>query len=129
LRSLLIGSVFAFAWGPCVGPILGSVLALAWAQETAWQGTYLLAFYSLGLGLPFLIIGAAFGSLAPLLKKISRYSVPIFIVGGLLLITFGILIILNQVNTLPQDWVNWVIWIFFVENLILIAKKLNWISF
>ncbi len=54
LRSLLIGVIFSLAWTPCVGPILGGVLALALDSATAWRGAYLLAIYSLGLGLPFL---------------------------------------------------------------------------
>jgi cytochrome c-type biogenesis protein len=96
LRSFLTGGIFSLAWTPCVGPILGSVLTLALGSETAWQGAYLLAIYSLGLGLPFLIIGAAFGSITPLLRRINRYSNWIYIISGLLLITIGILILTNK---------------------------------
>jgi len=96
LRSLLTGAVFCLAWTPCVGPILGGILALAWSSETAWHGAYLLATYSLGLGLPFLAIGAAFDSIAPLLKKITRYSSIIYIASGVLLIAVGILILTNK---------------------------------
>jgi len=96
LRSLLIGATFSLAWTPCVGPILGGILALAWGSETAWHGAYLLAIYSLGLGIPFLVIGAAFGSVAPLLKRIYRYSTAIYIFGGALLIAVGILILTNK---------------------------------
>ena len=96
LRSLLTGAVFCLAWTPCVGPILGGILALAWSSETAWHGAYLLATYSLGLGLPFLAIGAAFDSIAPLLKRISRYSSIIYIASGVLLIAVGILILTNR---------------------------------
>ena len=52
LRSFLTGSIFCLAWTPCVSPLLSSVLTLALGSETAWQGAYLLAIYSLGLGLP-----------------------------------------------------------------------------
>ena len=93
LRSFLIGGTFSLAWTPCIGPILGSVLTLAANSETAWQGTYLLAIYSLGLGLPFLIIGAAFSSISPLLKRINRYSRIIYIISGVILVVVGILII------------------------------------
>jgi len=96
LRSLLTGGIFSLAWTPCVGPILGGILALAWSSETAWHGAYLLAFYSLGLGLPFLVIGAAFDSITPLLKRIRGYSTPIYIAGGLLLIGVGVLILTNN---------------------------------
>ena len=97
LRSLLIGATFSLAWTACVGPILGGVLAIALNSATAWRGAYLLSFYSLGLGLPFLIIGVAFDSIAPLLKRIQRYSPIIHIISGLLLIVIGILILTNQI--------------------------------
>lgn len=100
LRSFLIGGAFAFAWSPCYGPILGSVLTLAASSETAWQGAYLLASYSLGLGLPFLIIGAAFSSVTPLLKRIHRYSRLVYIIGGVLLVAVGILILTNNLTWL-----------------------------
>jgi len=96
LRSFLTGSIFCLAWTPCVGPILGGVLTLALGSETAWQGAYLLAIYSLGLGLPFLLIGAAFDSITPLLKHAHRYSTAIYIISGLLLIAVGILILTNR---------------------------------
>ena len=96
LRSLLTGAIFALAWTPCVGPILGGILALAWSSETVWSGAYLLALYSLGLGIPFLIIGAAFDLVLPLLKRIQRYSRAIYIFSGVLLIVVGILILTNK---------------------------------
>ncbi len=99
-RSFLIGGVFALAWTPCVSPILGGVLTLALNSETAWQGAYLLASYSLGLGLPFLIIGAAFSSLTPLLRRIHRYSRLVYIIGGVLLVAVGILILTNNLTWL-----------------------------
>ena len=96
LRSFLTGGIFSLAWTPCVGPILGGILTLALGSETAWQGAYLLAVYSLGLGLPFLIMGIAFDSITPLLKRIHRYSTAIYIISGLLLIAVGILILTNR---------------------------------
>ena len=93
LRSFLTGGIFSLAWTPCVGPILGGILALALGSETAWQGAYLLATYSLGLGLPFLVIGVVFDSITPLLKRIHRYSTVVYIVSGVLLIAIGILIL------------------------------------
>ena len=96
LRSFLIGAIFCLAWTPCVGPILGGILALAWSSEKAWHGAYLLAIYSLGLGIPFLVIGAAFDSVAPLLRRIQRYSTTIYIFSGVLLIVVGILILTNN---------------------------------
>jgi len=96
LRSFLTGGIFSLAWTPCVGPTLGGILTLALGSGTAWQGAYLLAVYSLGLGLPFLLIGVAFDSITPLLKHIHRYSAAIYIISGLLLIAVGILILTNR---------------------------------
>jgi cytochrome c-type biogenesis protein len=96
LRSFLTGSIFCLAWTPCVGPILGGILTLAGSSATAWSGASLLAIYSLGLGIPFLIIGAAFDSITPLIKRIRRYSTAIYIISGVLLITVGILILTNR---------------------------------
>jgi cytochrome c-type biogenesis protein len=98
LRSFFIGAAFTLGWTPCVGPILAGILALAAANATAWHGGYLLAVYSLGLGLPFLIIGAAFGSIMPLIKRINRYSYVIQVIGGLLLIGTGIIILTNKLG-------------------------------
>ena len=96
LRSILTGGIFSLAWTPCVGPIMGGILTLALGSETAWHGTYLLAIYSLGLGLPFLIVGAAFDFITPLLKRVHRYSTAIYIFSGVLLIAVGILILTNR---------------------------------
>ena len=98
LRSFLIGAVFSVSWTACVGPILGGILTIASVGATAWQGAYLLAVYSLGLGLPFLIIGVAFDSILPLLKRIHRYSGLIYVISGLLLIAVGVLILTNNLG-------------------------------
>jgi len=100
LRSLIIGAIFSLAWTPCVGPVLGGILTLAWSSETAWQGATLLAVYSLGLGLPFLIIGAAFDSIRPFLRRIHRYSTWSYIISGLLLIAVGILLLTGNLSWL-----------------------------
>ncbi len=96
LRSFLTGAIFSMVAMSCATYILGGILMLALASETAWHGASLLAIYSLGLGIPFLIIGAAFDSIAPLLKRIRRYSTATYFVSGALLITMGILILTNR---------------------------------
>jgi len=98
LRSLLIGAAFSVTWTACVGPILGSILALASTQATAWYGAYLLAVYSAGLGIPFLVVGAAFDFALPLIKRINRYSGWIHIISALLLITVGVLILTGNLT-------------------------------
>jgi len=96
LRSFLTGGIFCLAWTPCVGPILGGILTLAGSSATAWRGASMLAIYSLGLGIPFLIIGAAFDTITPLIKRIRRYSTAIYIISGAALVTVGILILTNR---------------------------------
>lgn len=93
LRSVFIGGIFAFAWTPCAGPILGGILALALDKATALQGAYLLTFYSLGLGIPFLVLGIAFDFILPLIKQLNKYSMAVYLISGILLITAGILTI------------------------------------
>ena len=98
IRSFLIGAVFTLAWTACVGPILGGVLAIALNSATAWRGASLLAGYSLGLGLPFLVIGLAFDFTKPLLKSIVRYSTVIHLISGLLLTAVGVLILADKIS-------------------------------
>jgi cytochrome c-type biogenesis protein len=98
VRSFTIGILFALAWTPCVGPILAGVLALAFNTESVWSGAVLLGMYSLGLGLPFLIIGLIFDSLQPVTLRLKRFSRYVYLVGGLLLIAIGILIWFNKLN-------------------------------
>ena len=98
LRSFLTGGIFTLAWTPCVGPILGSILTLALSSDTAWQGAYLLLAFSLGLGLPFLIAGAAFGAIRPVLKAINRYSAIVYTIGGLALVAVGIVILTGNLD-------------------------------
>ena len=98
LRSFVIGMIFTVAWTPCVGPILGGILTLAFNSESVWQGSYLLLFYSAGMALPFLILGLTFDFISPLLKRIGRFSNIIYIIGGLVLIGVGVLILLDKLN-------------------------------
>lgn len=102
LRSFLIGAIFSMAWTACVGPILGGIMALALNSATAWQGAYLLAIYSLGLGLPFLIIGAAFDRVTPWLKRLRRHAGLYYIISSVLLITMGILTLTNKLAWLSS---------------------------
>jgi len=128
VRTFVTGAVFTVAWTPCVAPILASILTLAMDSATAQTGAIMLATYSLGLAIPFLIIGAALDSLLPLVRKMSRYSTYVYIVGGLLLLTFGVLIIMNNVNTLARVWYFWVAWVAVTALLIYLAKRFKWVA-
>ena len=100
VRSFILGIVFTLAWTPCVSPILASILVLAMNSNTATDGAILLAVYSLGMGIPFLIVGAIFGTVGPLLKRIGKYSFIIYLVSGSLLIIMGILVLFNLLSWL-----------------------------
>ncbi|GAC1448079.1 MAG: cytochrome c biogenesis protein CcdA [Ktedonobacterales bacterium] len=93
--SFAIGVVFAFGWTPCVGPYLASILVLAAQARTLGSGVGLLAVYALGLGLPFLAVGAAFDRLAPALKRLAPYLGAIERTSGLLLAGLGVAIFFN----------------------------------
>ena len=95
-RSFMIGAIFPVAWTPCASWVLGSILLLAGTSESTLRGAYLLAVYSLGLGLPFLAAGVALDYLAPFLRKISRLSTVIYAVSAVLLIGVGILLVTNR---------------------------------
>jgi cytochrome c-type biogenesis protein len=100
LRSLLIGVIFSLGWIPCVGPILGGILALAASSQTAWQGVYLLLAYCLGLGLPFVVVGLALGAASPAIKWLSRHAFITSVVAAVLLITIGILMLTGYLEYL-----------------------------
>jgi len=102
LRSIGIGAAFALGWTPCIGPILGAILTLAWSSQTAAEGALLLTIYSLGLGIPFIILGLVWGAIMPLWKSINRYLGVISIVSGVLLIIVGILILTGNLSWLGQ---------------------------
>lgn len=87
-----IGMAFGFGWTPCIGPILATVLTLAAVQETVWDGVGLLAVYSLGLGIPFIIAALASGYLARFLIRFRRFYRAVEVTSGALLIVIGALI-------------------------------------
>lgn len=96
LRSFLTGGISSLAMTPCVSPILGGILSLAADSAKVWSGAYLLAVYSLGVGLPFLAAGVAFDAVTPWLKRFRRYATVIYVFSSLLLITMGILVLANR---------------------------------
>jgi cytochrome c-type biogenesis protein len=103
IGSFLVGVAFAFGWSPCIGPILGGILAYAGTQETVGQGMLLLAVYSLGLGLPFIIAGLSMDAFFRLTGRFKKHFRAIEVASGVLLITVGVLIFTNQL-TLISSW-------------------------
>jgi len=102
LRSLLIGVIFAIGWIPCTSPILGIISTAAAKSQTAWRGAYLLLAYCLGLGLPFIAVGLAWGAASRYLKWISRHYFVILIVAAILLIIVGILMLTGYLEYLIE---------------------------
>jgi len=100
--SLVMGMAFAAGWTPCVGPILGSILALASTSGSAAQGALLLLAYSLGLGIPFLAVALLFGRVKPLLAWLNRHSLMVNRVAGAMLIAVGVLIFSGRLGALAS---------------------------
>lgn len=98
----VMGMAFAFGWTPCIGPVLASVLSLAAAEATLGSGVPLLLAYSLGLGVPFVVTGVAFGRLAGALTWVRRHARVINLASGLLLAAFGVLLFTNRLSRLSS---------------------------
>jgi len=93
LGTCLVGIAFGAGWTPCVGPILGSILTMAATTQNILKGTVLLAFYSIGIGVPFFLSGLIIHRFFEYFKAIRKYFKVITIAGGVLLIIVGILLI------------------------------------
>lgn len=100
--AFLIGVFFASGWSPCIGPVLGSILMLASQQETVSKGALLLLAYSIGLGIPFLLAGLLFSAFLNFVRSFSRFFKYVEIVGGVLLITLGLLLALDKLSLLAN---------------------------
>jgi len=98
LGSFVIGVIFSFGWIPCVGMILSGILLLASQLDTLIQGILLLSFFSLGLGLPFIISGIFISFFSSLLKKINRHMNIISIISGIFLIVLGVIFVTNSMG-------------------------------
>jgi cytochrome c-type biogenesis protein len=96
------GMAFGFGWTPCIGPVLGVVLTQAATQHRAARGAALLLFYSLGLGIPFMATGLAFGRLAGALNWVKRHSAAVTATSAVALAFFGVLLTLNRFVWLTQ---------------------------
>tara|TARA_B100000131_G_scaffold319881_1_gene366670 strand:+ start:146 stop:853 length:708 start_codon:yes stop_codon:yes gene_type:complete len=97
---IVIGAAFGFGWTPCIGPILGSILALAATEESINKGILLLLFYSLGLALPFILSGYLIQKFLIFSKNFKKNINLVSKIGGLILLITGILILTNQLQAL-----------------------------
>ena len=104
--SILIGAAFGFGWTPCIGPILGSILALAATEESINKGILLLFFYSLGLAIPFILSGYLIQRFLIFSKNFKKNINLVSKIGGIILLITGILILTNQLQTLGYYILN-----------------------
>jgi len=94
--ALLLGAAFAFGWTPCIGPILGAILAIAGAQAEMARGILLLCVYSLGLAIPFLLAALTTDAFLRISQRFKRHFHAIEVLSGILLIVVGVLIFLGS---------------------------------
>jgi cytochrome c-type biogenesis protein len=98
--SFAVGFAFAFGWTPCIGPILATILVLAGAQGTVLKGIVLLAVYSLGLAVPFLLTSLGVDRFLVFYSRFRKHLHTVEVVSGILLIAIGVLIFLNNLRLL-----------------------------
>ena len=104
--SFIVGMAFGFGWTPCIGPILGSILALASTEETIFKAIVLLSFYSLGLAIPFILSGYLIQRFLMFSKNFKKNINIVSKSGGVILLITGILILTNQLQVLGYYLLN-----------------------
>ena len=102
LASFGLGAIFAVGWTPCIGVILGGILTMAATSGTVLEGGVLLVAYTLGLGVPFLLIAAAYDRAPGLLRPLVRHGRAVSVIGGLLVVAIGVAMVMNWLALLPQ---------------------------
>jgi len=105
--SFIIGMAFGFGWTPCIGPILGSILALASTEETVFKAIILLSFYSLGLAIPFILSGYLMQRFLMFSKNFRKNINLVTKSGGVILLITGVLILTNQLQILGYYILNY----------------------
>jgi cytochrome c-type biogenesis protein len=102
LASFGLGAIFAVGWTPCIGVILGGILGLASQSGTVAQGGILLVAYTLGLGIPFLLIAVLYDRAPAILRPLIRHGRAVSIIGGMLVVAIGVAMIFDWLSLLPQ---------------------------
>jgi cytochrome c-type biogenesis protein len=100
IGTLVVGMIFGAGWTPCTGPFLGSVLALAMTSDTLGSGMVLLLFYSLGLGIPFILSAVAISAFLSSFSKLKKHFKAIKLVSGAVLIIMGVLLLMDKMTIL-----------------------------
>jgi len=98
--ALILGLAFAFGWTPCIGPILAGILTIASTKQTVMEGMFLLAIYSAGLGIPFLLTSLALNKFLTFYGRFKRHFHAVEVVSGALVIAVGVLILTGSLSRL-----------------------------
>jgi cytochrome c-type biogenesis protein len=102
VASFGLGAIFAVGWTPCIGVILGGILGMAATSGTALQGGLLLLAYTVGLGLPFLVLGALYDRAPALLRPLVAHGRLVSAIGGALVVAIGVAMVFDWLALLPQ---------------------------
>jgi cytochrome c-type biogenesis protein len=100
--AMMVGMAFGFGWTPCIGPILSGILVLAGSQDTIWEGVVMLAVYSMGLGIPFLLTSLAINKFFAASGRIRRHYHAIEVASGALLVGIGLLLFTDQMTVIVR---------------------------
>ena len=113
----VMGAAFGFGWTACIGPILAGVLTLAATRDTVLQGMALLFVFSMGLGVPFILTGLGLRKAFGALKALRRWTRPVNLASGIVMVIFGVLLFTNNVTRLSSFFVDIFIGVPFLEEL------------
>jgi cytochrome c-type biogenesis protein len=102
LGAVVVGMAFGFGWTPCIGPILSGILMLAGSKDTVREGVVMLAVYSMGLGIPFLLTSLAINKFFAASSRIRRHYHAIEVTSGLLLVGIGVLLFTGQMTVITR---------------------------
>ncbi len=100
LGALVLGLAFAFGWTPCIGPILSGVLTIASTKQTVTEGMFLLAVYSAGLGIPFILTSLALNKFLTFYGRFKKHFHTVEVVSGALVVAVGVLILTDNLTRL-----------------------------
>jgi cytochrome c-type biogenesis protein len=109
VSNYVLGLSFGLGWTPCIGPTLAAMLVLASQEATAARGALLLAAYSLGLGVPFMLAAVGIGRLAGALKWLRKHQGAVMRVSGGILVAFGVLVFFDRVYVISNLFQKWML--------------------